>query len=307
MEQHDRAYYDELMRKYDVKPDVLSAEQIQQMVPFLAKRPKLTRRLMHLFRLDMVNQYHEMSHRTPGPMFVKTLLENFDVKLDIDNEQVLRNLPQGAFITVSNHPFGALDGIALIRIITEYRPEFKVIVNMVLNHISGMRPNFIAVDQSASADPAKRVVSMQGIREAIMQVRRGEPIGMFPAGAMSKIDYRSGILMDREWQPSMIRLIRQLKVPVIPIYFHGTNSFMFNLLGRTVWQLRTLRLPSEVFRKMHTTLKISVGDPISPATQALHDDESIEQFGQWLKDCTYALRLHDYNFATHGSDQKTDS
>lgn len=289
MEEHTREYYDELIRKYDVKPEVLSEAQVREMIPFLKNRPKLTRRLMHLLQLDTVNYYHSRSASTPGPAFVKHLLEDFDVKLDISNRRVLENLPEGAFITVSNHPFGALDGIALIRMITEYRPEFKVVVNMFLNHISGMRPNFILVDQSASDDPKKRSVSMQGIKEAIMQVRRGQPIGMFPAGAMSKINYRRNLLVDREWQPSMIRLIMQLKVPVIPIYFHGTNSFMFNFLGRTAWQLRTLRLPSEVFRKLHSTLHITVGDPISVDEQLQHQ-QSVEEFGQWLKDRTYALR-----------------
>lgn len=289
MEQHDREYYDELMRRYDVKPDVLTAEEIMQMVKPLQGHPKLTRKLMHWLQIDTVNHYHRLSHTTPGPMFVKTLLDNFDVKLDIDGKEVLEHLPEGAFITVSNHPFGALDGIALIRMITEYRPEFKVIVNMILNHISGMRPNFIAVDQSASADPKKRAVSMQGIREAIMQVKGGQPLGMFPAGAMSKINWRTGNLEDREWQPSMIRLIMQLKVPVIPIFFHGSNTFMFNFLGRYAWQLRTVRLPSEVFRKLHSTLHISVGQPIPVEVQKEHQG-SVEEFGEWLKARTFDLR-----------------
>lgn len=282
-------YFQELVERYGVKPDVLSQEQIQQMVPFLRNKPRLTRRLMHLMALDRVNATHAHSHTTPGPEFVKGLLRDFDIKLRIDGEEVLQHLPEGAFITVSNHPFGALDGIALIRIITEYRPEYKVIVNMVLDHISGMRPNFISVDQSASADPRKKAVSMQGIKAAIMQVKRGEPLGIFPAGAMSKMNYRKGYLIDRQWQPSMIRLIMQLKVPVIPIYFHGHNTFIFDLLGRVCWQARTLRLPSEVFRKCHTTMHISVGQPIPYAEQQEHQ-QSVEAFGEWLKARTYALR-----------------
>ncbi len=285
----DQAYYDELVRRYDVKPEVLSQEQIQQMVPFLAKRPKLTKWLMHVFALDKVNAAHAHNHRTPGPEFVVGLLRDFDIDLKIDNEQVLANFTEGPYITVSNHPFGALDGIALIRLVTKYRPEYKVIVNMVLDHISGMRPNFISVDQTASDDPVKKEVSRRGLLEAIRQVKSGQPIGMFPAGAMSKINYRKGYLIDREWQPNMIRLIQKLNVPVIPIYFHGTNTFMFNFLGRTAWQLRTLRLPSEVFRKCHSTLHISVGEPIMPEVQREHQ-QSIEGFGEWLKEQTYVLR-----------------
>lgn len=92
---------------------------------------------------------------------------------------MLDNLPEGSFITISNHPFGALDGISLINIVAKRRPQFKVMVNMVLNYISAMRPNFIAVDAYQSSDPKKKAVSMNGIKAAIMQVRKGEPIGFF--------------------------------------------------------------------------------------------------------------------------------
>ena len=201
---------------------------------------------------------------------------------------MLDNLPEGAFITVSNHPFGALDGITLIHLIASRRPQYKVMVNMILNHITAMRPNFIAVDQTASDDPEKKAVSIRGIREAMKQVRSGQPIGFFPAGAVSKVNWKYE-LNDREWQPNIIRLIEQLKVPVIPIYFHGSNSFLFNFLGVVCWQLRTLRLPSEVWRKCNSTLHISVGDPISVEEQQRHQG-SLEEFGQFLKSRTYSMR-----------------
>jgi putative hemolysin len=172
--------------------------------------------------------------------------------------------------------------------IAQRRPEYKVMVNMILNRIIAMRPNFIAVDQSASDDPAKKAVSIQGIKQVIMQVRRGNPIGFFPAGAMSKVNWH-GDLIDREWQPNIIRLIEQLKVPVIPIFFHGSNTFMFNLLGVTFWQLRSVRLPSEVWRKANSTLHISIGEPISVEEQLKHQG-SVEEFGEWLKSKTYDLR-----------------
>lgn len=271
-----------------VKRTVLDVEDVIGMVPRLKGHEKLVEKVLHWLQVDRVNDVHSRGFDHPGPPFVKFLLEDFNIKLRIDNEQVLDNLPQGAFITVSNHPFGALDGISLIHIIASRRPEYKVMVNMILNRLTAMRPNFIAVDQSASDDPAKKAVSIQGIKQAIMHVRRGRPIGFFPAGAVSKVNWR-GHLVDRPWQPNIIRLIEQLDVPVIPIYFHGTNSWLFNFLGVVCWQLRTLRLPSEVWRKCNTTMHISVGDPISVEEQKRHQG-SLEEFGQWLKSRTYAMR-----------------
>lgn len=271
-----------------VKRTVLDVDDVIEMVPRLKGHEKLVNKVLHWMCVDKVNDVHDRGFDNPGPPFVKFLLDDFNIKLRIDNEQVLDNLPEGAFITVSNHPFGALDGITLIHMVASRRPEYKVMVNMVLNRITAMRPNFIAVDQSASDDPAKKAVSIQGIRKAMMQVRNGQPIGFFPAGAMSKVNWKWQ-LIDRQWQPNIIRLIQQLKVPVIPIFFHGTNSFLFNLLGVVCWQLRTVRLPSEVWRKCNSTLHISVGDPISVEEQLKHQG-SLEEFGDFLRAQTYALR-----------------
>lgn len=271
-----------------IKRTVLDYDDIVGMAPKLRGHRKLVDRVLRWLSVDKVNWIHDHNCDTPGVPFTEGLLRDLNIKLRIDNEQVLDHLPDGAFITVSNHPFGALDGITLINIVGSRRPTFKVMVNMILNHISAMRPNFIAVDALASDDPAKKAVSMKGIKEAIMQVRRGNPIGFFPAGAVSKLN-RHGRIEDREWQPSIIRLIAQLKVPVIPIYFHGSNSWWFTFLGMVSWQLRTLRLPAEVFRRHDKTIHISVGDPISVEEQQAHSD-SVEELGRFLKERTYALR-----------------
>ncbi len=271
-----------------IKRTVLDCEDVINMVPKLKGHEKLVNRVLHWMQVDKVNAVHSRHFDTPGPEFVKKLLVDFDIDLDVDNLETLTRFPEGAFITVSNHPFGALDGISLIRIVTQYRPDFKVMVNMILNRITAMRPNFIAVDAMASDDPKKKAVSMKGIKEVIGRVRGGHPVGFFPAGAVAKID-RHGRLVDRPWQPNIIRLINQLKVPVIPIFFHGGNSWMFNFLGIVCWQLRTLRMPSEVFRKCHATLHISVGDPITPEEQAAHSG-SLEDLGAFLRERTYGLR-----------------
>lgn len=270
------------------KTAVLDADDVIAMVPKVAGHRRLVERLLHWLSVDKVNAVHAHNCETPGPAFVEGLLRDFDIKLRVDGLDVLDNLPEGPFITVSNHPFGALDGITLINLVASRRPEYKVMVNMILGRIWAMEPNFIAVDAMSSNDPAKKAVSVNGIRQAIDQVRSGRPLGFFPAGAVSKVNWR-GRLVDRRWQPNVIRIIKKLEVPVIPIYFHGSNSWFFNFLGVVCWQLRTLRLPSEVFRKCHTTMHISVGNPITVEEQRAHAG-SIDELGRYLKDTTYQLR-----------------
>lgn len=257
------------------------------MVPFFDGKKRLVNFLLKFLSVDKVNWIHDHNCDTPGVPFTAGLLNDLNIKLRIDNEERLDNLPEGSFITVSNHPLGALDGIALIKIVGERRPKFKVMVNMVLNYISAMRPNFIAVDALASSDPKKKAVSMQGIKAAMMQVRSGEPMGFFPAGAVSKLK-RNLHIEDREWQPTIIRLIKQMKVPVVPIYFHTRNSWWFTFLGMLSWQLRTLRLPAEVFRKKNATMHISIGETISVEEIEKFDD--LKLLGEYLKQKTFAMR-----------------
>lgn len=272
----------------EVRPDAISMRDIFEAVPALRKHPKLVKRVMHILEIDEVNRVHGAWCKTPGPEFVEHLMvDEFKVPLRVDNMEVLERFKEGPFITVSNHPFGSLDGIALIYIVTRVRPKYKVMVNMILNRLTAMRPNFIAVDAWASDDPEKRRVSVLGIREAMRQLKDGEPMGFFPAGAMSKTD-KDGILSDREWQPTILQLIQKAKVPVIPIYFHGNNTKFFNFLGHTFWQMRSALLARELFKKRGKPMRVTIGEPISVEKQAEFGKDYVA-LGKYLRQATYDL------------------
>lgn len=274
---------------FEVRPEVLTYDDVKEMVPKLEGHEKLVNRVFHWLQVDMVNQTHARICDTPGPEFVKRLLfEELKVKLRVDNEEVLDNLPEGAFITVSNHPFGSVDGIMLIYLISSRRPKFKVMVNMILNKISAMRPNMIAVDAWHSDDPAKRAVSVNGIRQTMRQLSEGEPVGFFPAGAMSNTDWH-GRPVDKEWQKSVLQIIYKANLPVIPIFFHGKNSWLSNFFGHVCWPLRSFLMPREMFAKKGRELHVSIGNPIMPEEQAKYR-ESPQTLGAYLREKTYELR-----------------
>lgn len=274
--------------KTDIRPEVINYDDIRKMVPALDGHPKLVEKALHFLRLDEINRIHSTYCDTPGIEFAHRLIKDeFKFKLRIDNLQVLSEFHEGPFITVSNHPFGSYDGILLIDIVGEFRTDFKVMVNLLLNNIQAMRPNFIAVDPLKTDDPDKKKITMQGIRDAMKHVKSGHPLGFFPAGAMSKLD-KSLTVRDREWQPTIIRLIKQLQVPVIPIFFHGHNSWVFNALGLIDWRLRSMQLPREVMRAYGREVHVSIGDPISVERQ--NRCETIEALSDLLRGETYALK-----------------
>lgn len=286
MENNDKIQ--DIQEKQPIKPTVLDYNDVCKLAPFFQGKEKLVNRLFRWLAIDKTNDFHQRYMHLPGPDFTHMMFEEeLKAPVTIRNEHILDNLPDGPFITVSNHPFGSLDGMSLIDIVGHRRPDFKVMVNMILNHIGALRPNFIAVDALASNDPTKRAVSVKGITDAMRHVKQGHPLGFFPAGAVSKLTWGFRI-QDREWQPSVIRIIQKLKVPVIPIYFHGHNSWKFTALGMIDWRLRTLRLPTEVFNKKGYNFRVTVGNIITPEEQAKYSTP--EKLGAFLKQQTYNLK-----------------
>lgn len=271
-----------------VRPEILTDAEIYAAAPFLRKHPRLMKIFKNWIILDKCNRVHGTYCYTSGVPFSNLLIdEAYRINKVTHNEEVLDRFPTGAFLTVSNHPLGALDGIMLIDIVGRHRPDFKVMVNMILYNIQAMRPTFIPVDPSGSNDPEKKRTTMHGIREAMMHVKRGHPLGFFPAGAVSKVK-RNLRISDRPWQESVIRLAKQLRVPIIPVYFHDHNSAFFNFLGMIDWRIRTLRLPRELFNKTGKTMHVSFGEPVMPEEQDRYDD--LKEFGDMLRRRTYDLK-----------------
>lgn len=271
-----------------VRPDVINFEDVSKAVPSLAKHPKLVNWALKFLAIDKVNFVHgKFTHRL-GVDFARALAEDeYKWKIITDNYEVLDQFKTGPFITVSNHPIGSYDGIILLYLVGEKRPDYKVMVNLILNKLQAMSPGFIAVDPQKSDDPEKRKITMHGMREAIKHVKDGHPLGFFPAGAISNVDWKLDI-SDRPWQEVIIRLIRQLQVPVIPIYFHCKNSTFCNILGRIDWRLRTMRLPRELFASYNKEVRVSFGDPVTVEEQ--NKFANLEELGVYLREKTYELK-----------------
>ena len=128
--------------------------------------------------------------------------------------------------------------------------------------------------------------SHTGIKEAIMHIREGRPLGIFPAGEVSTKKEGKNYV-DKAWEPSAMRLVQKAKVPVIPIYFHARNSRLFYRLASISGSLRTAKLPSELFSQDGKTIKVRIGNPISVKDQEEHTD--LEDFTNFLRKKTYML------------------
>ena len=271
---------------------VLTVKEAQQLAPGLdSKRgEKLIRMLMHIASLDKVNDLYDRNCQWQGADFAGALMRDIGIDYQVGNPDRLESLPEGPFITVSNHPYGHIDGIMLIDLMGHLRDDFKVMVNQILAHIRAMSPNFIEVVPNGNdTSGGPKAASISGVRETLGHLREGHPVGFFPSGAVSDLSLKERKIRDREWQAPVLRIIQKARVPVIPIRFFDRSSLYFYSLGLIDWKVRLLRLCGEVFNKRGRQVRLGIGETITPERQAACG--SAEELGALLRSSVYDMPL----------------
>lgn len=237
--------------------------------------------------LDKVNAIYDGSKQYTGLEFVNDMLDKLGIIRKFDNYEVLDQFKEGPFITVSNHPIGHIDGIIAISAVAGKRRDYKMMVNWMLNQIDTMEEHFIGVNPYAKGNKmADLKSSVAGVKQCLEHLKNGHPLGLFPAGGVSTNHLTK--TEDREWQPTVIRLIQKAKVPVIPMYIDGKNSWIYRTLGFISWKIRTVRLLHETTNKRGQTITVRFGNPISVEEQSKYKD--VKELGEFLKSQTYALK-----------------
>ena len=241
--------------------------------------------LMTVLRINKINKlYDDLSH-LKGMEFIDALIERLHLDFEVSEEELAKVPQEGAFITVSNHPFGGIDGMLLVKILSKYRPDIKVMSNFVLNKIEPVSEYMLPVNPFERRKEASS--SLMGVKLALEQLNEGGVLGMFPAGEVSSYNEDNYGISDREWQYPAMKMIKKARVPVVPVYFQGSNSRLFHILGLIHPTLRTVRLPAEVFNKRHKTIRIRIGNPVSVKEQDTFSD--VSTYGRYLRAKTYAL------------------
>ena len=240
--------------------------------------------LMKVLKISTLNKVYDRNKHLSEVEFLNAILDEFQIKFEIPEEDFKRLPKDGAYITISNHPLGGIDGILLLKLMLEKEPNFKIIANFLLHRIEPMKPYIMPVNPFENHKDAKS--SVIGIKETLRHLSDGKPLGMFPAGEVST--YKDGkIVVDKPWEEGAIKIIKKANVPVVPIYFHAKNSTLFYFLSKLNDTLRTAKLPSELLTQKKRVIKVRIGKPISVAEQ--NEFTSIEEYGEFLRKKTYML------------------
>ena len=240
--------------------------------------------LMKILKISSLNKLYDRNKHLKDVVFLNAILDELHIRFEIPEEDLKRLPKDGAYITISNHPLGGIDGVLLLKLMLEREPNFKIIANFLLHRIDPLKPYIMPVNPFENHRDAKS--SVVGIKETLRHLSDGKPLGMFPAGEVST--YRDGkLVVDKPWEEGAIRVIRKAQVPVIPIYFHAKNSRLFYLLSKISDTLRTAKLPSELLTQKDRVIKVRIGKPISVNEQNEHT--TIEEYSDFLRKKTYML------------------
>lgn len=254
------------------KSYIITLQDLGELEPFFKSKmgKAIGRMMIKVLGVDKLNKIHAKYLHLKKSDFTNAILQDSEINVKYrvhgaEHLELMREID--AFYTVSNHPFGGLDGVILIDLVSRIRPDFMVLVNQFLNHITGLRDVWIPIQPRVNKsdyihDASKNIY---GLRQVGERIKAGHPVGMFPAGGVPRYDKATRNPKEQQWQITNTRILMHSEIPIFPIAFAGNNTPLYFKIGELFnYQMAALRLPAEIFRKRGEEIQIYVGEPIMP-------------------------------------------
>lgn len=218
--------------------------------------------------------------------FSDNVLEAMNLSFEVTEADVSRIPETGPVVVVANHCFGGIEGVLLASLLQMVRPDVRIMANYMLSRIPELHDLFLFVDPFGGRDAPR--ANIRPIKQSMKWLRDGGIFGVFPSGEVAHFDPRKRAVVEGEWSASIGGVIRRTKATVVPVFFEGSNTVLFHLLGLVHPRLRTARLPHELLNKQGRTIPASVGHPI-PFARMKHLDTDREII-DYVRMRTYNLR-----------------
>ena len=232
--------------------------------------------LKRLLKLEYLDQFcDETREAAVGLSFLGEALKGLKIRVDISPQDVARIPKKGPVVAVANHPFGIAEGIALVWLLTQHRPDFRVLANDMLGALPDVRPFLIMVNPFGG-EPAQRA-NRRGLRESLQWLEKGGMLLIFPAGEVSHLHFRHPGIHDPEWNRIAAALVKHTSAAALPCYVEGANSALFQLAGIVHPRLRTALLPRELLNKQGQVLHMRVGHPTAASKfESMNDEQATD-------------------------------
>ena len=221
-----------------------------------------------------------------GENIFQAAMRLMDVKVEHNVDGLAHAPKEGPLLIVANHPFGVVDGLAIMALATSFRPDVRIMVHSLLCQPPETRDYLLPVDFGGT--PEARTTSALTRKRTVDWLERGHCVVIFPAGGVSTAQNPwKGPASDSVWHEFVARLTRVDGLKVLPIFFHGQNSRWFHLASHINYGLRIALLFRESARRMGGAIKATIGTALDGSS--LPHAEGKKAVMQALRRKTYAL------------------
>lgn len=233
---------------------------IQERYPqFLTKPPLLRKPLLgalrRLFHERELQQFEASYPHLKGFDFVEQVLDYFDFSYRLRDRESRRIPTRGKIVIVANHPIGSLDGLALLKLVREVRPDVKVVANELLTAVKPLEKLLLPVDNMGGSTTRKNLRNIQ------QYLDNDGALIIFPAGEVSRFGAKG--IRDGHWNTGFLRIASAARAPILPVFVDGRNSSFFYALSFLARPLSTLWLVREMFKQTRRCVDVRIGEVVN--------------------------------------------
>lgn len=254
---------------------------------------RITRPLVeNLMGMAQINQlYASLEHHSHNPAeFAEEFLQKLEVSYTLPPEEVLAELREikGPLVFVSNNPLGGVEVFLMIVMMQKIREDYRLVGNDMLAKIEELEKAIISVQESHTQSE-----KTSWAFQLISYLQDGGMLALFPNGDSIETHIPGLPFQRQDWDERIARILLLTKATVVPIYFHGKSSFVFQFMGLMSPRIRKRLLPWEFLNTSHKKIEFRIGKKIPNSRLVqFQDKDKYEAVNHYLQSKIYLLSLH---------------
>lgn len=204
---------------------------------------------------DEVNHFLKQNRALERFDFIDAVFDYFNFSYAVSARDRANIPAEGRLVIIANHPIGSLDGLALLKLVSEVRKDVKIVANDMLAQFEALRSLIIPLDNLGTGG------ALRSYKTTLSALNREEAVIIFPAGEVSRA--RPSGVRDCRWKPGFLHFVRRTNAPLLPVHIEAKNSLLFYIASMCFKPFGTALLAHEMFTKRYCTIRFKVGEAIS--------------------------------------------